>query len=529
MHILIVDDSDTFRASLRGLLDRVELSGGARPDGILEARSGEEALDILSRATGEGVNVGLILLDLIMPGLGGLETLRRLKADPRLRDIPAIMITISSDEESLTRAFAAGALDYVKKPVHMAELAVRVAAGMRLKRETDERKARERDLRAEKEFTAAILEHSCDGIAVSAPDGRFVFCSPGMERIFGYPTGTFKTLADLAKAVFPEATLVEDATDNRPEGDPVGHVWSGIYPFVDKNRLSRVCQIHFSYMPGGDQVMNIQDVTFLERQKRELLKKQSRHQKDLEAAAEIQQSLLPRRFSMSPAFRFAWEFRPCETVGGDIFNVFPLGPSHVGLYMLDVSGHGVASSLVALSVYNFMHYQRSTLVDRTTGAIEVASPMDVLTRLDWEFPFFKFSKFFTIVYMVLELPTGLLTYANAGHPAPVAAAPDGRLEPLDQRGTIIGLEGFAPFEEYSRRLSPGEKVLLYSDGLVDFQNASGEFFGEQRLLDVFSTTASRPVTEVVEAAGKAIGRFGGRTKPRDDISLLGLEYLGPAA
>jgi serine phosphatase RsbU (regulator of sigma subunit) len=320
---------------------------------------------------------------------------------------------------------------------------------------------------------------------------------------------------------------VRDATDNRPEGDPVGHVLFVHLPLRDKNRLSGSAKT-FSYMPGGDQVMNIQDVTFLERQKRELLKKQSRHQKDLEAAAEIQQSLLPRRFSMNPAFRFAWEFRPCETVGGDIFNVFPLGrPTRDCTARL--SCHGVASSLVALSVYNFMHYQRSTLVDRTTGVIEVASPKDVLTRLDWEFPFFKFSKFFTIVYMVLELPTGLLTYANAGHPAPVAAAPDGRLEPLDQRGTIIGLEGFAPFEEYSRRLSPGEKVLLYSDGLVDFQNAAGDFFGEKRLLDVLSTTASRPVTEVVEEAGKALGRFGGRTKPRDDISLLGLEYLGPAA
>ncbi len=531
MRILIVDDSDTFRAFLRGLLDRVELSGGAAVDGILEAQSGEEALAILTRQAGGsgGPDVGLILLDLIMPGLGGLETLRRVKADPELRDIPVITITVSDDEDSLARAFAAGALDYVKKPVRMAELAVRVAAGLRLMRETDERKARERELRAEKEFTSAILEHSGDGIAVVAPGGGFVFCSPGMERIFGYPAGTFESLADLARVVFPEATLVEDVADNRPGEDPAGHVWHGIYPCLGRNGLARFCQIHFSYMPDGNLVMNIQDVTFLERQKRELLKKQSRHQKDLEAAAEIQQSLLPRRFSMNRAFRFAWEFRPCETVGGDIFNVFPLGPYHVGLYMLDVSGHGVASSLVALSVYNFMHYQRSTLVDRSTEGIQVAPPRDVLTRLDWEFPYFKFSKFFTIVYMVLELPTGLLTYANAGHPAPVAATPDGRLESLDERGTIIGLEGFAPFEETSRRLSPGEKVLLYSDGLVDFQNPAGEFFGEGRLLDLLAATAGRPVTEVVETAGKAIGRFGGQAKPRDDISLLGLEYLGPDA
>jgi serine phosphatase RsbU (regulator of sigma subunit)/CheY-like chemotaxis protein len=527
MRILIADDSETFRFFLRDMLERAEPLPGART--ILEAHDGMQALEVLARETGEDGRpaVDLVILDLIMPGLGGIETLVRIKADPALRDIPVIMITVSDDEASLERAFAAGALDYVKKPVCMAELAVRVAAALRLKRETDERKAREREIRAEKEFTAAILEHSCDGIAVAAPSGEFVFTSPGMERIFGYPAGTFETLDDFAREVFPETTLAQDVRDNFPGGVLSGHVWHAIYPCLDKNRLQRFCQIHFSTMPDGNLVLNIQDVTFLEKQKRELLKKQSRHQKDLEAAAEIQQSLLPRRASTNRTFRFAWEFRPCESIGGDIFNVFPLGPHHVGLYMLDVSGHGVASSLVALSVYNFMHYQRSTLIDRTSGGIEVAPPKDVLTRLDWEFPYAKFSKFFTIVYMVLDVRTGLLTYANAGHPSPVAVPPDGRLLTLEERGTIIGLEGFAPFEETTRTLAPGEKVLLYSDGLVDFQNESGEFFGEGRFLDLVAGCSGRPVTEVVTAVGRQLNRFGGEARPRDDVSLLGLEYLGP--
>jgi CheY-like chemotaxis protein len=184
MHILIVDDSDAFRASLRGLLDRVELSGGARPDGILEARSGEEALDILSRATGEDVNVGLVLLDLIMPGLGGLETLRRLKADPRLRDIPTIMITISSDEESLARAFAAGALDYVKKPVHMAELAVPLSRGMRAQTRDRRAQGQERDCGAEK--SSPPPSWSLPATHRRLRSGRDIrLFSPGMDRIFG--------------------------------------------------------------------------------------------------------------------------------------------------------------------------------------------------------------------------------------------------------------------------------------------------------------------------------------------------------
>ena len=532
MRILIVDDSEAYRFFLRDMLERISPSPGSRT--VLEAGDGESALAVLAReleGDGQGVRCGvdLVIMDLIMPGMGGIETLARIKADPLLRDIPVIMITVSDEEENLERAFAAGALDYVKKQGRMAEMAARVEAALRLKRETDERKARERELRAEKEFTAAILEHSGDGIAVAAPSGDFVFCSPGMERIFGYPVGAFATLDDFARVVFPETTLAQDVEDNFPGGVLAGHVWHAIYPCLDKNRLHRFCQIHFSSMPGGNLVLNIQDVTFLEKQKRELLKKQSRHQQDLDAAAEIQQSLLPRRVSANRSFRFAWEFRPCETIGGDIFNVFPLGPEHVGLYMLDVSGHGVASSLVALSVYNFMHYQRSTLIDRAAGGIAVAPPKDVLTRLDWEFPYIKFSRFFTIASMVLNVRTGLLTYANAGHPAPVLLPPDGRLHTLDERGTIIGLEGFAPFEETTHTLAPGEKVLLYSDGLVDFQNEAGEYFGEGRLFDSVRSAADQPVAETVAAVGRQLDRFGGETRPRDDISFLGLEYLGPDA
>jgi|GEM_PF-1334298 len=526
MRILIVDDSDTFRYFLRDMLERAESLPGSRT--ILEAANGEQALEVLARETQDDgrVAVDLVILDRIMPGLGGIEILARIKADPILRDIPVIMITVSDDEDSLTRAFNAGALDYVKKPVSMAELAVRVAAALRLKRETDERKARERELRAEKEFTAAILEHSCDGIAVTAPGGEFIFASPGMQRLFGFPPGAFETLDDFAREAVPDSTLVQDVRDNFPPGVISGQLWHATYPFLDKNRLQRFCQIHVSSMPDGNLVLNIQDVTLLEKQKRELLKKQSRHQKDLEAAAEIQQSLLPRRSSSGRSFRFAWEFRPCETIGGDIFNVFPLGPHHLGLYMLDVSGHGVASSLVALSVYNFMHYQRSTLIDRTSGGIQVAPPKDVLTRLDWEFPYAKFSKFFTIAYMVLDLRSGFLTYANAGHPSPVVVLPDGSLQTLDERGTIIGLEGFAPFEQYHLTLAPGEKVLLYSDGLVDFQNAAGAYFGEERFLDLVAGCAGKSVTDAVAAVGRQLDRFGGDTRPRDDISLLGLEYLG---
>ncbi|MEA4857311.1 MAG: SpoIIE family protein phosphatase [Solidesulfovibrio sp.] len=517
MRIAIADDSDSFRTYLESLL-RAE-----GYDDVVSHPSAEALLAGLERP--DALLPDLVLMDCIMPGMGGLCGTRRLKADARLADIPVIMVTVSDDEENLAAAFAAGAMDYIRKPPRRAELAARVGSALRLKQAIDARKARELELRDEKDRMAAILEYAHDGIAVVGPGGRFTFVSPGMERVFGLPLPAYTTADRFIAAVFPEAADRADLADIVASRPAPGHVWRRQYPFTDKNGQRRTCQIHFSTMPDGELVCNIEDVTLFAKQKEDLLKKHSRHQKDLEAAAEIQRSLLPKRFSMSDSLRFAWEFLPCETIGGDIFNVFPLGPHHVGLYMLDVSGHGVASSLVALSVYNFMHYQRATLIDRSAGGIDVVAPQTVLARLDEEFPFEKFSKFFTIFYMTLDTRTGLAHYCNAGHPAPFRIAATGDIEALPCRGTIIGLRGFLPFCAGTLAMRPGDKLVVVSDGLADTQAADGAFFGEERTLEAMERLARQPVDDILAGLRQAAAAFLGDTPPRDDVSLLGLEFV----
>ena len=522
MRICIVDDSESFRTYLESLL---RAAGYADITCFDAAESCIEALlDTLPAP-----QTDLVLMDLIMPGMGGLAGVRRLKAEPALADIPIIMVTVSDDDENLSAAFAAGALDYIQKPPRRPELLARLDSALRLKRAIDQGKARERDLHEEKEFIAAILEYSHDGIAVVGRDGRFRFVSPGMERVFALPVDAYTTMDAWLSTIFPDPAVRRDMADMLATPPVPGHVWQRIYGFADKNGQPRACQIYFSAMPSGDLILNIQDVTLFEKQKEDLLRKHDRHRKDLESAAEIQQSLLPRRFSMSDALKFAWEFTPCETIGGDIFNVFPLGPNHVGLYMLDVSGHGVASSLVALSVYNFMHYQRSTLVDRTAGYVDVVPPHVVLTRLDEEFPYCKFSKFFTIFYMTIDLRSGAARYGNAGHPPPLHIAADGRIEPLPLRGTIIGLEGFQPFTSGELTFAPGDKLVTVSDGLADRLNPAGVFFGDRRVLDVIREHVRQPVAELLAAMRQAAEAFCAGTPPRDDVSILGVEFLHPKA
>ena len=143
MAILIVDDIPVNLMLLEEMLQQEGYSD------IYCVRSGQEALEMLASteaAEAEEKRIDLILMDVMMPGMDGIEACQRIKAQDGLRDIPVIMVTIRDDEEALAQAFAMGATDYIIKPVKEIELLARVRAALKLKRETDRRKAREQEL-----------------------------------------------------------------------------------------------------------------------------------------------------------------------------------------------------------------------------------------------------------------------------------------------------------------------------------------------------------------------------------------------
>lgn len=142
MAILIVDDS---RDEQTLLSTRLRTAGY---EALMVADSAEAVLGMLTQeSAGQGMGeIDLILMDIMLPGVDGLEACRRIKAIERLRDIPIIVITVKTDEQALLAAFAAGAMDYIRKPVNPAELVARVASALTLKKERDTRKAREEEL-----------------------------------------------------------------------------------------------------------------------------------------------------------------------------------------------------------------------------------------------------------------------------------------------------------------------------------------------------------------------------------------------
>lgn len=261
----------------------------------------------------------------------------------------------------------------------------------------------------------------------------------------------------------------------------------------------------------------------------ELIAKQELIDEDIIAAAGIQRSLLPPSPPSVDIIDVDWRFLPCQKIGGDIFNLFRLDEDHWVIYMLDVSGHGVPSAMVAVSVSQMLHPHTGLLLEKPIQSgpyYEVIPPAEVLNKLDQEYPIERFDKYFTISYLIMNTTEGSIRYSNAAHPPPVLLHPDGTLELLEEGGTIIGMGGVIPFDEGEKQLCFGDKLFIYTDGITEYQDENGAFYGEGRFYKELQRLKDKPISNIIDGVIRSVMDFGKQTEPQDDISLLGLEFRG---
>jgi len=266
----------------------------------------------------------------------------------------------------------------------------------------------------------------------------------------------------------------------------------------------------------------------LRRTNEELREKQRQLDADLKAAASIQRSLLPSDRLHLERVSLVWRFYPCDLIGGDIFNILRIRDDALGFYIIDVSGHGVPAALVTVSITQSLHYYKENINIMNCSCPDPAilSPRRLLTSLDREYPMERFDKYFTMAYLVLNSCTGELVYANAAHPPPVLLRATGEFQLLEEGGSIIGLGAGIPFLEGRTLLQRGDKVILYTDGLVDYQNDREEFFGEERLYAFFQKNYAASIQQLTDELFATLYAFGNNAKLRDDVSYLIFEYQG---
>lgn len=256
-----------------------------------------------------------------------------------------------------------------------------------------------------------------------------------------------------------------------------------------------------------------------------LLEKQTRLDEDLEAAALVQSLLLPNALPRFDNLDLAYTFIPSEYIGGDVLDVFSLGQDHLGMYLLDVSGHGVASALVTFAAAQAL--RQSAALSAKQGADcgpDIVAPDEILTGLDRDFPQERFNKFITITYLILDVRTGRLEYSSAGHPPPLLIRAGGEVEFLEEGGPIIGLGGLVPFEVGRADMRPGDRLYVYTDGILEQTDPQGEMFGPDRLVKTLLDKSDQPVQLAVNAVFLALTGHGDRDRFDDDSSLIGLEY-----
>ena len=240
---------------------------------------------------------------------------------------------------------------------------------------------------------------------------------------------------------------------------------------------------------------------------------------ELRTASEIQRILLPDHDPVVPGFSIRGTNRPARFVSGDYFDYIAVDENRIGIAIADVSGKGVAASLLTAMC-------RSTL--RTAVPLNL-SPADVLGRLNrMLYPDIREDMFISMAYLLIDRTSDEVVMARAGHDAPlVYRAAAGTVERLQCPGLAIGIDEGAVFERVTRdfrfRMDPGDCLLLFTDGVNEALDQQGDEFGLDRLKDVLARTAPSGAAAVVETVLEEIGRFVGSHPQSDDITLIAIE------
>lgn len=402
--VLVVDDDEANRDSLARRLQR----RGVR---VELAVDGQAALDAIANAAEP---FDLVILDVMMPGMSGLEVLTRVRERHGAAELPIIMATARDTSEDVVEAFRLGASDYVTKPLDFAVVLARVQTQLALRK-------------------------------------------------------------SVARVMALERYLSDRNAD-------------------------------------------------LERANEQLKKAAEQTDRDMALAARVQATYLPRDPNPRVAgVEFAWKYEPSTQLAGDALNFFAFGESVVGFYVLDVSGHGVAASLTAVAASRMMSEpgDPASILSENGEGIVARTPAEVLRQLNERFAFnADTGQFVTCFYGLFNSRTRELRYASAGHPGPILCAGQAQTV-LETTGLPIGIgDGY---EERSIVLSPGDRLFVYSDGIVESRSPAGEFYSIELFRELAGTMAGRSLAESVAAIDETLCDFRGGCSAGDDLTLLAMQ------
>jgi sigma-B regulation protein RsbU (phosphoserine phosphatase) len=253
--------------------------------------------------------------------------------------------------------------------------------------------------------------------------------------------------------------------------------------------------------------------------------------RDLVEARRFQQSLIPDRVREFDGGRVSLMFRPSGHVGGDFIGLFRVSETRIGLYSMDVSGHGVASALLAARVAGYMSgaspEQNIALTIDDLGLYTMRPPGEVCERLNE----LMLSQMETDLYLTMlladcNLKTGEIRMVQAGHPNPAIQRSSGEVERPGPGGLPVGLIPRATWRAFDVVLRPGDRLFALSDGVTECPGPDGQEFGEDGIREFLHRNGSMRGPDLLDGLSWELDRFSGRQDLPDDVSCVMLEFFG---
>jgi len=246
-----------------------------------------------------------------------------------------------------------------------------------------------------------------------------------------------------------------------------------------------------------------------------------RADEELNLARRIQRSFLLSQFPARPGVEVHALNVSSKQVSGDFYDVVPAGDRAFLLCVADVSGKGVPAALLGSML-------QASLRTQAPIATSVGSMVSNVNQLLCQGV--ANGQFATMFLGRVDEATMSLSYVNAGHNHPVLLRADGRRELLDKGGPMVGILDGIPFEEARVALEPGDRIVVYTDGLSEAMDSSKAMYGDDRIADVFATLpADQSARESIDAIMGGITNFLNGEEPQDDMTLMVLRVLGPQA
>jgi serine phosphatase RsbU (regulator of sigma subunit) len=252
-------------------------------------------------------------------------------------------------------------------------------------------------------------------------------------------------------------------------------------------------------------------------EKNSLLKKRERVvKKDLKMAQNIQSSFLAKRNLTFPGIEIMHHYKPLDQVGGDFFDIIPINDEMLGIFVSDVSGHGIAAALITAML------KTATMVSKSLSA----SPKAFLDHINNQLYDIISGKYTSAFYAVIDLRKKKITYSTAGHiPQILHRKKSNEIIELANYGYLIGFFENLHNEESTIDLESGDRLLFYTDGVTEVSDKNRVFFGEERLYEYVKESASKEIKDFFHDLCDTLKTFAGDNLYKDDFTLISIDIL----